>query len=213
MVYYKQLSRCLLVRHAWSYSWNTNELRPGDFIPSEPQLSKQLGVSRTVVREGLRSLESLGVIGSRRGAGRYVRGFSLAPIVDNLSYGMLFDTEDMQEIIAVRERLEAGFIGEAIEAVGETTLNRLRDQIEKMREKTAAGQDFLEEDLAFHDAIYRVTGNRLLVKLLDVFEAVYHNLRDQSLFTPPRNWMRSCRITLRFWRPLRPRTPNWPDGA
>ena len=162
----------------------TNELRPGDFIPSEPLLAKQLGVSRTVVREGLRSLESLGVIGSRRGAGRYVNSFNLDPIIDNLSYSMLFDTEDMQEIIAVRERLEAGFIAEAIEAMGEATLNQLRDWINKMRQKAAAGQDFLEEDLAFHDAIYQVTGNRLLVKLLDVFEAVYHNLRDQSLFTP-----------------------------
>ena len=161
----------------------TNELRPGDFIPSEPQIAEQLGVSRTVVREAVRSLESLGVIRSRRGAGRYVNSFSLDPIVDNLSYGMLFDTEDMQEIIAVRERLEAGFIADAIAAMQEDTLNQLRDWINKMRQKAASGEDFLDEDLAFHEAIYRVTGNRLLVKLLDVFEAVYHNLRDQSLFT------------------------------
>ena len=162
----------------------SNKLRPGDSLPSEPQLAKQLGVSRTVVREAVRSLESLGVIRSRRGAGRYVNSFSLDPIVDNLSYGMLFDTEDMQEIIAVRERLEAGFIADAITAMHDGTLNQLRDWINKMRQKAAAEEDFLEEDLAFHDAIYRVTGNRLLMKLLDVFQAVYHNLRDQSLFTP-----------------------------
>ncbi len=166
----------------------SNELRPGDFIPSEPQLAKQLGVSRTVVREGLRSLESLGVIGSRRGAGRYVRSFSLGPLVDNLSYGMLFDMEDLEEIIAVRECLEAGFIADAIEGMQEDTLNQLRDWINKMRQKAAAGEDFLEEDLAFHATICRVTGNRLLMKLLDVFQAVYHNLRDQSLFTQPENF-------------------------
>ena len=46
----------------------------------------------------------------------------------------------------------------------------------------------MEEDLAFHATICRVTGNRLLMKLLDVFQAVYHNLRDQSLFTQPENF-------------------------
>jgi len=166
----------------------TNELRPDASLPSEPQLSMQLGVSRTVVREALRSLESLGVIRSRRGAGRYVNSFNLDPIIDNLSYGMLFDMEDLEEIIAVRECLEAGFIADAIEAMHEDTLNQLRDWINKMREKTSAGEDFLEEDLAFHATICRVTGNRLLAKLLDVFQAVYHNLRDQSLFTQPENF-------------------------
>ena len=42
-------------------------------------------------------------------------------------------------------------------------------------------EDFLEEDLTFHRCLYQVTGNRLLIKLLDIFRAVYQNLHDQSL--------------------------------
>lgn len=158
-----------------------NNLQPDDPLPSEPQLSEQLGVSRAVVRESLRSLEALGVIYSRRGAGRYVSRFNLDPILDNLSYGMLFDVEDLQEIIAVRERLEVGFIADAIAALDEETLLQMRAAIDTMHRKGVAGADFLVEDLTFHRLLYRVTGNRLLIKLLDIFRVVYQNLHQQSL--------------------------------
>lgn len=158
-----------------------NNLQPDNPLPSEPQLSEQLGVSRAVVRESLRSLEALGVIYSRRGAGRYVSRFNLDPILDNLSYGMLFDVEDLQEIIAVRERLEVGFIADAIAALDEETLLQMRAAIDTMYRKGVAGEDFLVEDLTFHRLLYRVTGNRLLIKLLDIFRVVYQNLHQQSL--------------------------------
>ena len=99
-----------------------NKLQAGDPLPTEAQLADQLGVSRAAVREGLRSLESLGLIYSRRGEGRYVRGFNLDPILENLHYSLLFDTEDVREMIDIRERLEMGFIGDAIAAMDPVTL-------------------------------------------------------------------------------------------
>ncbi len=158
-----------------------NNLQPDDPLPSEPQLAEQLGVSRAVVRESLRSLEALGVIYSRRGAGRYVSQFNLDPILQNLSYGMLFDVEDLQEIIAVRERLEMGFMADAITAMDEDTLNQMRQALDRMEQKMHTDEDFLEEDLTFHRCLYQVTGNRLLMKLLDIFRVIYQNLHNQSL--------------------------------
>ena len=158
-----------------------NNLQAGAPLPSETQLAGQLGVSRAVVREALRSLESLGVIHSRRGAGRYVSQFNLDPVLQNLSYGMLFDVEDLQEIIDVRERLEASFLADAIEAMDEATLNQMHDVLDRMESKATAGQEYLDEDLAFHRLIYLTTGNRLLIKLLDIFRFVYLNLHNQAL--------------------------------
>jgi len=161
-----------------------NNLQPGDPLPTEAQLAEQLGVSRAVVREGLRALESLGVIHSKRGEGRYVSSFSLDPILQNLGYSMLVDVEDVEEILAVRQRLEEGFIGEAIAAMKEETLAQLRALVAEMRRKAEAGQVFRQEDLKFHRLIYETIGNRLLLKLLDVFWEVYKNLRDQTLLLP-----------------------------
>ncbi len=158
-----------------------NNLRPGDPLPTEAQLAEQLGVSRAVVREGLRALESLGVIHSRRGEGRYVSSFSLDPILQNLGYSMMVDVEDVEEILAVRQRLEEGFIGDAIAAMDEETLAQLRELVNEMRRKAAMGQGYRQEDLKFHRLIYQKVGNKLLLKLLDVFWEVYKNLRDETM--------------------------------
>jgi DNA-binding FadR family transcriptional regulator len=158
-----------------------NRLQAGDPLPTEAQLADQLGVSRAAVREGLRSLESLGLIYSRRGEGRYVRGFNLDPILENLHYSLLFDTEDVREMIEIRERLEMGFIGDAIAAMDPATLGELRALVTEMRQRALSGEYFLDKDLEFHAAIYRPVNNHVLSKLLDVFHAIYRNLRDRSL--------------------------------
>jgi len=158
-----------------------NRLQAGDPLPTEAQLADQLGVSRAAVREGLRSLESLGMIYSRRGEGRYVRGFNLDPILENLHYSLLFDTEDAREMIEVREQLEIGFIGAAIAAMDSETLSDLRSLVTEMRQRALSGEYFLDKDLEFHASIYRPINNHVLSKLLDVFHAIYRNLRDRSL--------------------------------
>ena len=96
---------------------------------------------------------------------------------------MLFDTEDVREILEVRERLEAGFIDVAIAAMDEETLDELQVLVDKMRQKASRNESFLEEDLAFHRAIYLRVGNHLLIKLLDIFWQVYKSLRNESLHT------------------------------
>ena len=48
------------------------QLRPGDRLPTERALSQDLGVSRGTVRDGLRLLESMGVLESRQGSGNYL---------------------------------------------------------------------------------------------------------------------------------------------
>ena len=141
-----------------------NRLQAGDPLPTEAQLADQLGVSRAAVREGLRSLESLGMIYSRRGEGRYVRGFNLDPILENLHYSLLFDTEDPREMIEVREQLEIGFIGAAIAAMDSETLSDLRSLVTEMRQRALSGEYFLDKDLEFHASIYRPDQQPRVVK-------------------------------------------------
>jgi len=158
-----------------------NRLKPDDGLPTEAQLADQLGVSRAAVREGLRSLESLGLIYSRRGEGRYVRSFTLDPIMQNLSYSLMFDAEDVRQMIDVREELEAGFIEHAIAVLDDEALAKLRSLCNEMRQHADSGETFLDIDLEFHATIYRGLGNRVLLKLLDIFCTIYKNLRDTSL--------------------------------
>ncbi len=155
-------------------------LRAGDRLPSEEELAQQLGVSRTAVREALRAMEALGIVSARQGAGRYVRDFSLQPILDNLAYSMLYDLHSFEELLTVREKLEAGFLEDAIAALTPETKAKLRAILHRMAEKiqrNAPDDELLEEDIAFHRALYEPLGNALLLKLLEIFWTVQKHLR------------------------------------
>ena len=62
----------------------SGELKPGDKLPTERELASQLKVSRTAIREALRSLEVMGVIDSKVGSGTFVKEMSLDSLMDPL---------------------------------------------------------------------------------------------------------------------------------
>ncbi len=155
-------------------------LRAGDRLPPEEELAQQLGISRTVVREALRAMEALGIVTARQGSGRYVRDFTFDPILDNLAYSMLYDFHTFEELLQVREKLEAGFLAEVIAHLSPNTVQSLRKILERMKCKAAQGastDELLEEDVAFHRALYENVNNSLLLKLLEIFWRVQKDLR------------------------------------
>ena len=158
-----------------------HELEGGDALPPETHLVRDLGVSRSSVREAVKALESLGILETRPGRGLFVRPFSLDPILDNLAYSLLFDRNSIVELLEVREQLEAGLIGKAIAAISPAQTELLRSLVERMREKAERGVNFPEEDRFFHRTIAEATGNHLLLKLLDVFWTVFSRSRDRAL--------------------------------
>src|SRR5688572_6879512 len=129
-------------------------LRPNDALPPEGQLAREMGISRASVREAVKALEALGILESRTGSGLRVRAFSLDPILDNLGYGLLFDTNSVLELIAVRQHLEVGFIEEVARQATPQQLRVLRSIVDRMGERAARGEPFLEEDRFFHQALY-----------------------------------------------------------
>ncbi len=94
---------------------------------------------------------------------------------------MLYDTEDLLQMIDVRARLEVGFIPDAVAAMDASTLAELHRLVSEIRLRATSGADFLDKDLEFHAAIYRPLNNRVLAKLLAVFCTIYKNLRDRTL--------------------------------
>jgi DNA-binding FadR family transcriptional regulator len=161
-----------------------HNLRAGDALPPETDLARQLGVSRNSVREAVKALESLGVLEARRGSGLYVREFSFNPLLENLSYGLLFDLRDLAELLEVRRVLETGLIGAAMAAMPASTLDALQVTIARMGALAGQDESFAEEDRQFHQILFEPLGNRTLLKLLDIFWVTY---QEASRHTDMRN--------------------------
>jgi DNA-binding FadR family transcriptional regulator len=163
-----------------------NDLRPGDMLPPETELARQLGVSRTSVREAVKALESLGLLAVRRGSGLFVREFSLQPLIENLSYGVLFDLQALAEIMEIRRVLESGMVEETMTRMPETTLADLHQVVARMGDQAEQGNPFFAEDRRFHQLLFAPLGNATLLNLLDVFwltfnqASVHADLRDTN---------------------------------
>ncbi len=158
-------------------------LRVGDRLPTEDELARLLGASRTAVREALSGLEALGIIEVRHGSGRYVREFNFSAILDNLAYSMLFEVHTFEEILDIRQALEIYFLPRAIAGLSASRLAEMSVLLKTMEEQGAGGVwdvRLMELDMAFHRALYAEAGNDLLLKLLDIFWTVHKDLKSRD---------------------------------
>jgi DNA-binding FadR family transcriptional regulator len=156
-----------------------NRLKPGDAIPTEHELAAGLDISRTAVREALKSLESLGIIEVKPGVGRFLKRFNFDAIMENLSYGIAMDVADFSEILDVRIALEAAFLDRYVGHYDAEQIRELRDIVDSMRRLQAEGAGepaMIRVHTLFHQAPYRHQGNRLLLSLIRMFATIQRSL-------------------------------------
>lgn len=155
-----------------------NDLKPGTLLPAESELASQLDVSRNSLREGIKALESLGVLEARRGVGIFVKAFSFEPLLDNLAYGLGGALRQIEEVIEIRKTLEVALIGKTVEMISDQDKAELRETVERMRLHAERGESFADEDQRFHMLLFRCQNNETLARLIDVFWLAFYKASD-----------------------------------
>lgn len=154
----------------------------GDALPTESELSAELGVGRNTIRESLKVLQALGVIEIRHGFGMFVAPNNFSALVSGLTFrGRLslgHRGEEAMELIDVRQALESGLIGSAIDLLTDEHLAALRETMEAMEKAAADGGLLAEQDAEFHRRLYAPLNNDLLINLMDVFWQVYRQIHE-----------------------------------
>ncbi|KNX36764.1 FadR/GntR family transcriptional regulator [Luteipulveratus halotolerans] len=141
------------------------ELKVGEQLPAERDLAEQLGVSRSAVREAVRTLQASGVVRSAVGAGA-TGGTTIAATPHEALTRMLrlhvalanFPGRDVTEVRVVLERLSVALTAEQA-SPGEVA--RVREVLEAMDDDGLDREQFNALDTEFHVAIARAAGNRL----------------------------------------------------
>lgn len=154
-------------------------MRAGDLLPTEKVLEEQLGISRTSIREALRSLEALGIIETRHGVGRFLREFNLDPLLENLSYNLPVNVKDFREVIDVRIALESTFIQWVIPQITDADIAELCAILKGLEEQVEAGyadEDLIQTHTNFHLKLYERSENGLLTHLLRLFATIQRTL-------------------------------------
>lgn len=156
-----------------------HELKGGDPLPSEALLCQELGMSRASLREGLKALESLGIIRTRHGEGVFVAHFSFDPILHNLPYSIAAQGSSLRELLEVRCALEVSMIAQVVASIGPSDIDELGELAQQMLRRSESGESFAELDRAFHATLFRCLDNTFLLSLVDLFWQVFNRLSDR----------------------------------
>ncbi|MSA00303.1 GntR family transcriptional regulator [Lactonifactor sp. BIOML-A3] len=163
------------------------ELRPGDKIPTEPELSAMFNVGRNTVREAIRILVAYGVLEIRRAEGTFVcDGFS-PQIINPAIYQIILQKENSyDELIDLRKIIENGVMHLLMEKkVSQETWNKIGCKcdllVKELEKETPDIAKVADADIDFHEEIAKATNNSLVLVVHDVIvqltrESRYHTI-------------------------------------
>ncbi len=159
-----------------------DDLKTGDKLPSERELSFRLDVGRSSVREALRSLELLGLIETRRGEGTFIKSVGGHRLVEVLASFFLQEKKVRTDLAETRKLIEIESLRLACERISVAQLQKLEQLIDQSKKSWQIGDFPIEEYYLFHKTIVESCQNSLLLHIwMSLVEYSKVNLRE-SLF-------------------------------
>ena len=154
-------------------------LKAGDQLPAERDLAQQFGVSRTAVREAVKTLREKGLVESYSGRGTFITNGTSQAIKQSLDFMMRIGQQDgLAQLAEVRQILEPEIAALAASRVQEQHLAMMREAIAVMDEALRDPDAYIEADLDFHLALAEAAENPIILSLID---SIVGLLREQRL--------------------------------
>jgi GntR family transcriptional repressor for pyruvate dehydrogenase complex len=141
-------------------------LGPGDRLSPERELALKMGVSRPSLRSGLRTLQAMGIVTSRRGAGTFIVEGPPKLGKGPLQFLAALHGFTLEQMYEARRMLEVGAAGLAAERATGEQLATMADEIAGMFATLDEPQTFLRHDLDFHRAVAAGSGNPILAAII-----------------------------------------------
>lgn len=168
----------------------SQELLPGEKLPSERALSAELGIGRQCLREALSVLEVLNLIEVKKGRGTFVREDAAGQLA-----AKELDIEDVGDPFALmeaRKAIEASTAALAAKMAQQEDIREMDDILAEMEKAVVCGEHAGDLDKRLHLAIARISRNPVLHKLMNVVIAnmgkrLWLILKERSLLVQGRN--------------------------
>ena len=164
------------------------ELKPGDRLPPERELAEQFGVSRTVIRDAVKTLAGRGILHVKHGAGIFVTTSEENAIgrLGALSDILPLQGVRLRDLFEIRKVLEAEGAEWAARRRNDYHLKRLRGILEDAHRNSENLEVLSERDAQFHVAIAEASQNLVLVRVVLTLLDLLAQSRRESLSIPGR---------------------------
>lgn len=138
------------------------QLKPGDRLPPERELSATMGVSRPSLREALRALSIMNIIENRQGSGTYITSLEPERLVEHLDFIIALNDQSFLDLFQARKILEVGLVSLAAQQIKDDELKALKDCLARTAEEIDDPAVFLQCDLEMHQRIIDAARNQIL---------------------------------------------------
>jgi len=156
------------------------KLRPGYRLPPERGLAKQIGVSRSSVRAGLRSLTAMRVLETRHGAGTFVTAGPPTLGTEPLRFLAALHGFSADDMFEARRTLEVSIVGLAAERATPEDLAAIAEEVAEGFASIEDPHAFLLHDIRFHRAVAAACGNPILASVVEMVSALFYEQRRQT---------------------------------
>ena len=157
------------------------KLQPGDKLPSERELAEMLQVSRSSIRDAIRSLELTGLVEPRQGAGTIVRELSAESLVNPFANALKRRQELVSELLDFRKMLEPPLAARAATHASPDEVSEMEEILQRQEATLSHGEASIAEDAEFHYSIALASGNSVVLKVLDILMDLLRETRERSL--------------------------------
>jgi GntR family transcriptional regulator, transcriptional repressor for pyruvate dehydrogenase complex len=147
-------------------------LGPGDLLPSEAAMTRQLNVSRTIVREAFRSLSAMRLIDMSAGRRATVAKLDTGAMSMVIEHGITTQQISVQQVYDVRRTIEMRTVALAALRRTEAEADEIARLARLMRESLKAPDLVMEHDVAFHEAIAAASHNPVFSLIVTAFSGV-----------------------------------------
>lgn len=169
---------------------NFKNLEPGDKLPSERMLSEKFEVSRSNVRDAIQRLEFYGLLKSIPQSGTFVANIGVIAMNGMIEDILRLETPDFKSLVETRILLELKTVRLAALRRTEEDLEHMKQTLYAYKKKVLNGEDAVQEDLLFHLAIAKASGNSTMntfmltitPEIITNFEK-YHVCDENQAFT------------------------------
>lgn len=158
-----------------------NKMKVGDVLPKELDLASNLGVSRTVVREALLRLKTIGLIESRKHKGAVLTNPDVLLPLRKVFHPSILDSSTLKDLFEMRLALEVGMADFIVNKITEEDLEELEQIAESIGSGDTADRWQIEDEIKFHGKLYKISENNILLELQEMLFPIFEYVHQSGL--------------------------------
>lgn len=163
----------------------SGELKPGDYLPSENELTHTLSIGKSSVREAIKMLQAIGIVEVRRGQGTMIRRDPGEPIVDPMAFGMILARGMTRDVMEFRLMFEPAYTLQAMHNSTPEDHSFIGKAINELEAAIMNNEQTAHHDMAFHRAILHATHNPMTVRVGETLIQLIEAALETSMQTLP----------------------------